>query len=144
MDQELCRKFNDEIYRHQKSLTYHARRSDWGTFEANAGEMFDYVESVEMSVLEEKFYRITKIVVVVLLVMIGFIFRLNPETFPHLDRVNELLTIFGVALACFQVYFLYNFRIYKKAKRLYYNKRREKFIQDIESDFKSDDMTAAA
>ena len=144
MKREIHNKFNEEVNRYRKALLFHAKKCDWGTFKLNAGRLFDYVEAIEMSEIERRFFAITKGVVAILFFMVLFIVKMNPHLYPQLERLNELMTIAAVAVCCFEVYFFYNFRIYMTTKTALYNKRRETFIRDIEQDFREMALSAAA
>jgi len=141
MENELYNKFNEEINRYRNSLLFYARKCDWDTFKLNAGRLFDYVESFEMTVLERKFFRITKIIVAVLFFMVILILKMNPDIYPELARVNEFMTVTAIATCGFQVFFLFNYRMYLKGKLSCYKKRRERFIMNIQRDF--EDMTVS-
>lgn len=144
MDSEFNSIFNKEITQYKKTLLFYAKKCDWQRFKLNAGQLFDYVESTEMSETEKRFFRITKGIVAVLFIMLILIVKMNPERYPELAPINELMTLAAVAVCCFEVYFFYNFRIYIKAKSFFYKKRREKFIRNIEQDFKEGSVRAAA
>ena len=141
MENELYNKFNEEINRYRNSLLFYAKKCDWDTFKINAGRLFDYVESFEMSVLERKFFRISKIIVGGLCFMVILILKMNPSIYPEFARVNELMTITAIAISCFEVFFLFNYRMYLKGKISCYNKRRERFIMNLQRDF--EDMTVS-
>jgi hypothetical protein len=142
MNTDMHRKFNDEVARYKNSLLFYARKCDWERFKVSAGRLFDYVESIEMSEIERRFFNISKIVVVILGIAVAVIFRLNPGIFPEAGRVKELLTLSAIAGCCFEVYFFFNFRKYMQGKTVYYKKRRERFIRNIENDFRSFSLTA--
>jgi hypothetical protein len=136
MKNELHRKINEEVTRYKNSLTFYAKKCEWDAFKVNAGRLFDYLETIEMSEFERKFFRISKAVAIVLVLTVLFIIKMNPEAYPQLVRIKELMILFAIGGCCFEVYFLYNFRMYKKGRTIYYEKRRDKFISDIERDFR--------
>ena len=144
MNKEFNNKFNEEINRYKKALLFYSRKCDWDTFKDNAGRLFDYCESIEASAIEKKFFKITKMIVAALIFMVIIIVKMNPDMYPRLARVNELMTLIAIATCCFEVYFFYNFRMYMKGKTIYYKKRREKFIRNIERDFKESSAQLAA
>jgi len=137
MKSDMHRKFNDEITRYKNSLLFYARKCDWERFKINAGRLFDYVESIEMSEIERRFFNISKVVVIILCLAVAVIFKLNPGIIPEAERVKELLTLSAIAGCCFEVYFFFNFRKYMQGKTVYYKKRRERFIRNIENDFRN-------
>jgi len=63
MKRELNERFNYEVDRYRKALLFYAKQCQWDTFKANAGRLFDYVESIEMSEIERRFFNISKIIV---------------------------------------------------------------------------------
>lgn len=144
MENELYNKFNDEINRYRNSLLFYAKKCDWDTFKVNAGRLFDYCESFEMSVIEKKVLRITKIILAVLFVMVVVIVKMNPDIYPELARVKELMTLIAILTCFFEVFFLLNYRMYMKGKTSCYKKRRERFIINIQQDFKEMTVSMAA
>lgn len=144
MENELYNKFNEEINRYRNSLLFYAKKCDWDTFKVNAGRLFDYCESFELSVLEKKFFRITKIVLTVLFFMVILIVKMNPNVYPELARVNELMTLAAVLTCFFEVFFMCNYRMYVKGKISCYKKRRERFIKSIQRDFEEMTVSMAA
>lgn len=144
MENELYSKFNEEINRYRNSLLFYAKKCDWETFKDNAGRLFDYCESFELTVLERKFFRISKIIIAVLFFMVILVVKMNPQIYPELARVNELMTVTAIATSCFEVFFLYNYRMYIKGKMSCYKKRRERFIMNIQRDFEHITVSMAA
>ncbi len=144
MENELYSKFNEEINRYRVSLLYYAKKCDWDNFKDNAGRLFDYCESFELSVIERKVFRITKIIVAVLFCMVILIVKMNPNIYPEFTRVNESMTVVAIATSCFEVFFLYNHRMYIKGKLSCYKKRRERFITNIQRDFEVMTVSMAA
>ncbi|RJR17707.1 MAG: hypothetical protein C4581_07440 [Nitrospiraceae bacterium] len=144
MENELYNKFNEEINRYRNSLLFYAKKCDWDTFKDKAGRLFDYVESFEMSVLEKKFFRITKIIIVALCFIVILILKMNPQIYPDLARVNELMTLAALAICGFEVFFLFNYRMYIKGKISCYKKRRERFILNLQRDFEVMTVSMAA
>ncbi len=144
MENELYNNFNDEINRYKNALLFYAKKCDWDTFKVNAGRLFDYCESFELSVIERKFFNISKIIVAVIFFMVVLIVKMNPNKYPELARVNEMMTLIAVATSCFEVYFFCNFRMYMKGKTVYYRRRRERFIMNIQRDFEEMTISMAA
>jgi hypothetical protein len=136
MKKELQKRFNEEVHRYRNALMFCARKCDWETFRVKAGNLFDYLENIEMSVTERKFYRMFKIILAALCLVTVLILKFRPPQFPVADRIYELMIIGAVAGCCFEVYFFYNFRSYMRGKMIYYGKRKEKFIREIMSDFR--------
>ncbi len=136
MTKEIDRKINEQVTRYKNSLAFYAQICKWDVFEDNAGKLFDYLESVEMSEFESKFFSISKALATVLVIMVLFIIKLSAGAYPELLRLREVMILIAIGGCCFEVYFLYNVRMYKRGKTLYYEKRRARFIQNIERDFR--------
>lgn len=136
MNSDLHRTFNEEVNRYKNALLFYARKCDWDTFQDNAGRLFDYVESIEMSEIERKFYKISKVIVMALFIVVIFILKMDRNLSPGITRLKDFVVIIAVAGGSFEIYFLLNFKMYMKNKIRRYKKRRERFIMDIEQDFK--------
>ncbi|MBI5056429.1 MAG: hypothetical protein HZB61_07430 [Nitrospirae bacterium] len=136
MDSNLHRTFNDEVNRYKNALLFYARKCDWDTFKVNAGRLFDYVESIEMSEIERRFYNISKVIVMALFIVVIFILKMDQNLSPGITRLKDFVVIIAVAGGSFEIYFLLNFKMYMKNKIRRYKKRRERFIMAIEQDFK--------
>lgn len=136
MRKEMNDKINEEVVRYKKALIFYAKQCEWDTFKVKAGKLFDYLEYIEMSEFERKFFNISKIIAAVLIFMVLLIIKINPGAYPGLVKVKELMILLAIGGCCFEVHFLFNFRMYKKGKTIYYKKRRERFIRDIERDFR--------
>jgi hypothetical protein len=141
MKRTLSDKFNHEVNKYKNSLLFCAKQSEWDTFKEHAGRLFDYVESIEVSEFERRFFRIFKTVLGFLLLAVIVILKMNPDMYPGLANIKDKMIVLAVAGCCFEVYFFYNFRMYMKGKTLYYKKRRQKFIYNIENDFKEMDVS---
>ncbi len=63
MENELQRKINEEVTRYKNSLAFYAKKCEWDTFKINAGRLFDYLEKVEMSEFERKFFSASKVII---------------------------------------------------------------------------------
>jgi hypothetical protein len=137
MDKSLEKSFNEEVDRYRQILLACAKKSEWNTFKTNAGKLFDYVESIEMSVLEKKFFSISRVIMAVLIVVFVTVFRLDPEVHWGTLRLRELMILAGLGGCGFELYFFLNFATYMSGKKTYYQRRRERFIRSIESDFRA-------
>lgn len=136
MTEEVARTFNDEINRYKNALLFYAKKCDWDRFKEKAGKLFDYIESIEISEIERRFFRISKIIVLILVIVVLFVLRINPGISPELARLKNFIAILAVSGCCFEVYFFMAYRMYMKSKMNYYKKRRERFIREIEKDFR--------
>ena len=136
MDHELSKTFNAEVERYKNSLLFYAKKCDWDTFKVNAGRFFDYLESIEISEIENKFFRISWIIVAILFLVCVFVLRMHIDTSPDIINFRKAITLIALCGGSFEIYFYSNFKMYMKKKSSYYKKRKEKFIRDMENDFK--------
>jgi hypothetical protein len=137
MNRELRTAFNSEIERYRHILLSCAKRCEWDTFKLNAGKLFDYVDSIEMSELEKRFLKVFRIVMVVLFCALAFAFRINLDSYPELVRLKEFIGLTALAAGSFELYFFLNFRMCMDHKTTSYKMRRERFISNIENDFRN-------
>jgi Na+/H+ antiporter NhaC len=137
MKRGLEKQFNKDVENYRKALFYHARINDWETFKAKAGRMFDYVEAIEYSELERRFFKNFYVILVMLIVIIVALFSINSGVTPELMRLKNAIVLVGLGMSSFEVYFYVDYKIYMKVKTVHYAERRERFIRNIESDFRS-------
>lgn len=136
MEKELADMFSQVVERYRLALLQHARRCDWETFKAKAGGLFDYVERIEMSEIESRFFRIFKSILAVLVAVALAIANMDASLHPDLGRVKYTIIVLAAAGSCFELWFFLNFRMYMIGKTIYYKKRKDRFIRNIEKDFK--------
>ena len=137
MKEELNKVFNAEVEQYRNALHYYTKACECDTFKEKAGRLFDYVESIEMSEIERKFFNISKVIVAILAIIVVVILKLNMITLPEIAGIKENIILMALAGGCFEVYFFLNFKTYMKHKTSFYKKRKERFIIDIEGDFKN-------
>ncbi len=136
MKKELHAAFNEEITRYKNTLLFYARKCDWDTFKVNAGRLFDYIESIEMSETKRKFLKVFGLILAVLVPSVLFILKIHMGGCPTLLRLRDVLGLTVIAGCGFEFYFFLNFRMYMDVKTALYKKRRERFIKNIEQDFR--------
>ncbi len=136
MNRTVHKTFNKEVSRYKNSLLFYAKQCDWETFKSKAGSLFDYIESVEIREIERKFFKIFKIILSVLFFAVFFIISVNPDANPELSRVKEIMIIAALAGCCYELYLFISFRFFMKHKKHFYTKRRERFIINIQGDFR--------
>jgi hypothetical protein len=136
MDKELMNRIDDEVERNRKALVYYAKASDWEKFKSKAGVLFDYLEWTELTVLEQKFFKVFKIILFILMAAVIAFYKLDAATFPALVKYKGPFGLALLAGACYELYFFLDFQWYVRAKIAWRKKRREKFIRDMENDFK--------
>ena len=142
MKRGLEKQFNQDVEHYRKALLYHARIRDWETFKAKAGRLFDYVEAIEYSELERRFFKNFNVILVMLIVIIVVLFSINMGATPELMQLKNAIVLVGLGMSSFEVYFYVDYKIYIKVKTVHYAERRERFIRNIESDFRSSVLQA--
>jgi len=136
MKRQLAERFNQEVENHRKALLYYARKCDWETFEAKAGRLFDYVESIEFMELERRFFTVFNFILVFLILAIVGFLTVDFEVHRELFRFKSSFVITTLAMSSFELYFYIDYRLYVGVKTRLYKKRRENFIRNIERDFR--------
>ncbi len=136
MTRELAYRFNENVERYRLALLDLACRCDWDRFKAKAGNLFEYVEIVEASEIENRFFRIFKSVLVVLVAVIGAIVNMDTSLHPEYIQLRYSITVLAVAGTCFELYSYMTFRSFMIAKTIYRKKRKERFVRSIERDFR--------
>ena len=129
--------FNQDVENFRRALLYHARISDWETFKTKAGRMFDYVESIEYSELERRFFKNFNVVLAVLVAIAVALLNVDFEVTPELLRVKNLMVLAGLGVCSFELFFYINYRTYVKVRATNYEERRKRFIRGIEKDFRT-------
>jgi hypothetical protein len=137
MRKEHAENFSKEVENYRKALLSCARSCDWATFEAKAGRLFDYVETVEFRELDRKFSSIFSSILGVLVIAIVGLLSLDFEVNQNLLRFKNFFIVSALGGTSFELYFFLNYRTYVQNKSVYYKKRRELFIRSIEQDFRS-------
>lgn len=137
MKKELAEQFNQEVETYRRALLYYAKICDWQTFEAKAGRMFDYVESVELRELERRFFNAFNLILGALIMAVIIYFNVDFEAHLEWVRWKNVFLLSAIAACSFELYFYLDYRIYIKVKTTYYRKRRENFIRGLEEDFRN-------
>jgi hypothetical protein len=137
MKKELAEQFNQEVDRYRNALLYEARKSDWEAFDARAGKLFDYVESIEFSELERRFLTVFTPILAVLGLVALALLGVDVQAHPELMRLKNTVILAGLAASSFELYFFIDYRIYMRIKTSYYKRRRENFIRNMELDFRA-------
>ncbi len=136
MTKEFAHSFNDEIERYRNILLQYARKCEWDAFERIAGKFFDYVESIELGEINNKFSRTFGVILLALLLSLIAIFWIDLASHPELTRLKEAIILLAIAVTCFELFFFFNFRTYVARKLSSFKKRRDSFVKGIEMDFK--------
>jgi hypothetical protein len=137
MEKRLNEAFNQEVENYRRILLNCAGKNEWNSFTVSAGKLFDYVESIEMAVLEKKFFRISGVVMCILFLSVALIVGMSFDIKEEIIRIRKLMILAALMGSSFQLYFFVNFWRYMGQKMTYYERRRERFIKNIEQDFRS-------
>jgi hypothetical protein len=137
MKRGLAAEFNHEVETYRKALLYYAKSCEWEAFKAKAGRMFDYVESIELKELERRFFTTFNLILGGLILALACFFSMDFEVHQELMQMKGSVLFCAIAVCSFELYFYLDYRIYVNVKTTYYAQRRTRFIQGIESDFRS-------
>jgi hypothetical protein len=137
MKRELAEQFNREVDGYRNALLFYARKSDWEEFKTKAGRLFDYVESIEFSELERRFFKVFTPILAALGLAVLLLFGVDFEVHPEWMHLKNTFILSALATCSFEIYFYFDFRMYLGIKTSNYKKRRERFVRDIEQDFRS-------
>jgi len=135
MSRSLHESINKEVEQYRRALVHFAKAREWETFEKKAGILFDYLETIELMILERKFYSVF-ITILAVLVGIIAILKADGRFFPMITRYKEYVVLLAAFATCYELYFYLNYRLYVGVKMSRYKKRKEQFIRNIENDFK--------
>ena len=137
MTRELARQFNDEVERYRRSLVYFAAKCEWEEFKRRAGSLFEYLEDVEASERERRFYRAFFYILAALTIGVVIVLGVDPQTSAAwLDRRRPFL-VASLAGCSFELFFYLNFRWYVQARMAGFAKRRAAFIRGMEQDLRA-------
>jgi hypothetical protein len=95
------------------------------------------VEAIEYSELERRFFANFNIVLAVLIVIAVALFNVDFAVTPDLMRFKNAMVLAGLGASSFELYFYLNYRTYIRVKTFHNAERRERFIRNIEKDFRS-------
>ncbi len=136
MSRSLYNSINKEVEQYRRALIHFAKTREWETFEKKAGILFDYLESIELMVLERKFYSFFMMILAVLAGIVILMLKADAWLFSLIVKYKEYVVLLAAFAACYELYFYLNYRLYVDVKMSRYKKRKEQFIRNIESDFR--------
>ncbi len=128
--------FSEEVEGYRRSLLYFARKCDWAEFKARAGRLFDYVESVEATELERRFFITFNTILALLIAAVVVLFTVDPGVHEQWQNYRNAGILAALAASGFELFFFLNFRWYADMRMSCFRKRREVFIRTIERDFR--------
>ncbi len=137
MTQELAKQFNAEVEGHRRALLYLASKREWEAFKARAGRLFEYLEKVEASERERRFYTIFYSILAVLTLGVIIVLGLMPQLSAGWFYQRRSLILAALAGCSFELFFYLNFRWYVEARMAGFLRRRAAFIRSIEQDFRT-------
>ncbi len=136
MKKELAEQFSREVDNYRKMLLSCAQRCDWKGFEAKAGRLFDYCESIEFRELERRFFRIFNVILGILVAAVVIFFSADSSVHQTLPGFKQVFILAALSMSSYELYFLLGYRSYTEGKSQNYKRRREIFIRQIERDFR--------
>ena len=136
MKKDFAERFNAEVEAYRQSLLLNARKSDWTTFKMKGEKLFEYLEAVELVEVERRFFnRFWTILIILGLAVIG-ISTMDAIVPPDMLRFKYSVILLTLAACSFELYCYLAFRTYVDVKKTYYNHRKDRFLKNIENDFK--------
>lgn len=136
MKKELADQFNHEVDAYRRTLLYYAKISDWEAFEAKAGRMFDYVETVEFQELERRFFKTFGLILAAIIIAATAFFNVDFEVHREWLRWKNAFFFSALSACSLEIYFFVNYRIYIDVKTYGQKNQRNKFIYGIKADFR--------
>ncbi len=136
MKKGLEEEFNREVEGYRRALLFCAMKSDWEEFKARAGRMFDYLESIEFSEIDRRFFTIFYLILAVLGLAVVFLFGVDFDVHPEWLPLRNASILASLCASSFELYFYLDYRRYMGRKTRHYEKRRERFIGKIAEDFR--------
>ncbi len=136
MTRSLYNSINKEVEQYRRALIHFAKTREWETFEKKAGRLFDYLESIELMVLERKFYSLFILILAALAGIVILILNADGWLLSLIVKYKEYIVLVAACAACYELYFYLNYRFYVDGKMSRYKKRKEQFIRNIENDFR--------
>ena len=136
MRQSIHESINTEVEQYRRTLVHFAKAREWESFEKKAGVLFDYLESIELTILERKFYSAFIMILAISVGIVIVILKADNRFLPMITRYKEYVVLLASFTTFYELYFYLNYRSYVQVKMLQYKKRKEQFIRNIENDFK--------
>jgi hypothetical protein len=136
MDERTANKLIDEINRYKNALIFFAKTCDWFDFHSNAATLFEYLESVELSLLKRKLHQAIEIIPAALVLAIVIFSSVNITASPLLMKYREQIVLIAAAAILFELLLLFELRLYVNIKTKNQQKNKDRFIRHIEHDFK--------
>jgi len=136
MSRSLHESINKEVEQSRRALVHFAKAREWESFEKKAGVLFDYLESIELTILERKFYSAFIMILAISVGIVIVILKADNRFLPMITRYKEYVVLLASFTTFYELYFYLNYRSYVQVKMLQYKKRKEQFIRNIENDFK--------
>ncbi len=137
MDEKFQEKLNAEIERYKKALLFFARVCDWESFRANAAKLFEYLESVEVSLLKKKFYRAVTIILIAIAAAVGVFSILSRNGGPFFEKYRVVVALGAAVGLFFELLLVLEMQLYLSFMASRQKRREARFIKGITDDAKA-------
>lgn len=137
MRREYAEQFSREVEAYRRALLHCAGACQWDEFKARAGRLFDYVERIEFSEIERRFFHVFTAILAFLVLVVMVLFNYDFASNAELLRLKNAFILVALGASSFELYFYLNYRLYMGARTANSRKRREVFIREMIQDFRS-------
>ncbi len=137
MNDQFQEKLNPEIEQYKKALLFFARVCDWESFRTNAAKLFEYLESVEVSLLKKKFYRTIAIILIALAAALGVFSIVSSAGSPFFEKYRIVVAVGAVAGLFFELLLVLEMHLYLSFRASKQKRREARFIKGITDDIKA-------
>ena len=127
---------------YRRALLHYAGASEWDEFKARAGRLFDYVESIEFSEIERRFFHVFSAILAFLILVVMVLFNYDFASNAELLRLKNAFILVALGASSFELYFYLNYRLYMGARTANSRRRREVFIREMIQDFRTSTVRA--
>jgi len=139
---EHAEQFSREMEEYRRALLHYAGASEWDEFKARAGRLFDYVESIEFSEIERRFFHVFSAILAFLILVVMVLFNYDFASNAELLRLKNAFILVALGASSFELYFYLNYRLYMGARTANSRRRREVFIREMIQDFRTSTVRA--
>ena len=93
MSRSLHESINKEVEQSRRALVHVAKAREWESFEKKAGVLFDYLESIELTILERKFYSAFIMILAISVGIVIVILKADNRFLPMITRYKEYVVL---------------------------------------------------
>lgn len=137
MRKEHAEQFSRVVEEYRRALLHCAGACQWDEFKARAGKLFDYVEYIEFSELERRFFHVFTAILALLILAVALFFNYDFASHAEQLRHKSAFILIALGASSFELYFYINYRLYLGARTANSRRRREIFIREMMQDFRS-------